>query len=133
MPITEFNKDVCGRLGREIEEALKPLAEKHGIVIRYQGGRYAAGQYYPKIECAVRMADGTVETTEVRDFKQWANAFGLEPTQLGQSFTHRGEVFKICGLKPSSKKMPVLASRKDGKTFKFGAELVAKALKEQAA
>ena len=43
---------------------------------------------------------------------------------LGQEFQRSGKTFTIVGLKPRSKKYPILAKCSDGKTYKLPVDLV---------
>ena len=70
-----------------------------------------------------------VATRAAADFDAIAHLYGLKREDLGKTFEHRGNFYKISGLNPRSRKMPVLATRTfDGKTYRFQAATVQYAL-----
>lgn len=44
--------------------------------------------------------------------------------ELGDEFKYDGKTYTIVGLKPRSKRYPILAKCSDGKTYKLTVELV---------
>ena len=64
-----------------------------------------------------------VKTKEAMDFKRYAPMFDLEADDFGKTFNMRGKEYKIVGLKPRSKKYPVLAEA-DGKVYKVPVDMV---------
>jgi hypothetical protein len=113
----KFDRTNCRLLAEEIERALQPVAEKHGIVIRSGRGSFSPTNYTLKVECSVRLNGETV-TREAEAFKRYAEHYGLKPEDLGKIISHGGRQFRIVGLKPNSRRFPVLAERlPDGKRF----------------
>jgi hypothetical protein len=51
-----FTKQSVQTIGQDIQEALKAVAEKHGVRIEYRGGSFDADLFKPKIE--VKPAQG---------------------------------------------------------------------------
>ena len=126
MKITkQFAKD----LTVDINAALDAVAHKHDIGIRIGSGSYDDHNLTLKLEIVSRSEDGVMLSVEAQAFKRQACVFGLKAKDLGREFTWRGAKYTICGLKPKSPKFPILAIRKDGRTCKFGAEMVVRALK----
>jgi hypothetical protein len=75
-----------------------------------------------KFEFSLKNADGTIETKEAKDFRQYAHMFGLAPEDLGRTFDSRGNRFTITGLKLASAIFPILAVNQSGKGYKFPAD-----------
>jgi hypothetical protein len=67
-------------------------------------------------------------TEEIESFKTNAKLFGFEPDDLGKEFSFQGQSYTICGLKPKSRKYPVIAQSAGGKNYKFACRSVLEAL-----
>lgn len=124
MTISQFDRTAVRLLAADLEAAVKAVAAKHGLAVERRGGSFSSTSYTPKFEFSVIGADGSAETTDVANFKRYANMFGLQPTDLGRVFAHQGTAFTICGLRPGARKNPILAKRHDGKAFVFPARVV---------
>ena len=97
------------------------IEEACGVRITIGNGRYSDSNAHLKLEIADVTADGTVLTKEAEDFKAYAWRYAMEPSDLGREFRHDNEVYEIIGLKPRSKKYPILGrnSRDKDKVLKF--------------
>jgi hypothetical protein len=128
--VTEFSKGILAAVDRDIQDAMKAVAEKHGISFKSRGGRFSSTSYEPKMEFAVIAADGTVEDKAARMFKLNAMFEGVDPNALGKEFiSWSGDKYVLTGMQGGrSHKYPFLArSVKNGKTFKFPAAQIAAA------
>ncbi len=117
--LKDFTAYAVGVLGEE--------ASKHGMTISYKGGSFARDGSLAtiKFEMLAPNASGEIESPEAKDFKRYAKQYGFEPEDLGSEFTHRGEKFRITGLKTRRRRFPISAERiKDGRGFKFPVEAV---------
>jgi hypothetical protein len=122
-----MDKATATAIGKATEEALQSVAAQFGLTVKVKGGKYdpAAGTYVPKVEYAAH------DTAE-REWKRYADMFGLEADDFGKRFYLRGELYRIVGLNFSAKKYPVLAMRTvDGKVFKFPAQSIKQHLAER--
>lgn len=134
-PIKEFTNPIVRKLMDECEEALRPIAEKYGLTLDQKGRTYRRDALPVMFQLLVteKDEDGNALSAMAKDFQNMAPLFGLEPDDLGKEFTRAGKTFRITGLKPRSRKYPVLAENvKTGKTYKFPAETVKEALKRAA-
>jgi hypothetical protein len=95
--------------------------KKFDVKVSMGGARYGESNATFKIEASDKAADGTVLNKTVEAFKHDAKYYGLDADDFGKTFVFRRETFKISGLKPRSTRFPILATRTDGKTFKFPA------------
>lgn len=83
----------------------------------------ASGEYDRAVAKGIREAveEGDLlaieSPREVTDYNRYREVYDLP--ELGSEFVDRGETFTITGLNPRSTKYPVLATRADGKRFKF--------------
>lgn len=108
-------------IGKDIDAALQAVGEKHGVEIKYDGGRFTSSNATLKLSVGViNSVTGEAETKERQDFKTYAKSFGLSPDMLDKVFTMQGKAYRVCGLKPRSYKRPVLAELVGtGKVYKF--------------
>jgi hypothetical protein len=120
-------------LRKDIRDALAPVLERHGIALEasipctYQENGDSAK--YTIRFCAIR--NGEVIEKIATDFRAMALLYGLQPDDLGKVFkTWDGAQYKITGLKPSSRKYPILAQKVGtNKTYKFNATQITTFLK----
>lgn len=120
MNIKRFDKHECQVVEVVLKAKLKELAEELGIDVRYAGGRFDANTFTMRVECSTVEESGFVNTRAAEDFKRSAQFYGLEATDLGRRFNYSFETYEITGLKPKSRKFPIIAKRvKDGREFKF--------------
>jgi hypothetical protein len=130
--IQQFDGALVRKIMEETEKALKPIAEKYGLVLDRKGRTYHRDSCPVMYQFLVKEtgARGEVLTAAAKDFQKYAARFGLAATDLGREFRRNGTFFRIVGMKPKSHKYPVLAMNvSTGKTFKFAAEDVETALK----
>jgi hypothetical protein len=109
-----------------MDAKLKELGAEFGINLKSSHISFTNTNATIKVEAAVKAANGEVVTKEAQDFKRWAMVFGLKPEWLGKTFKSQdGCNVIIRGLKPKSKKYPVLGYNSyDGKTYKYPAHFV---------
>lgn len=120
-----MTKSDARAIHEEVNAAMAVIAEKRGLVFRKANARFGSDSFGTKVEFAEVNGSGAA-TAEELDWKRSAHLFGLDPLFLGMTFTdYSGRTFKVVGLKPRSKKYPVLAENvATGKRFKFGAATV---------
>lgn len=125
--IKEFNRANVRILNEEILDALKPLAEKHGLVLEKNAKTYYRDRLPGMYQFIIRVEDddGKVLDTKAQQFRDGALHVGLNPDDLGKEFLSRGSRYKITGLNLRARKYPVLAENlSNGKTYKFGESTV---------
>jgi hypothetical protein len=123
--IQEFNRANVRALHAEVEAALKPIAEKYGLLLERKGRTFYRDSLPAGFQFVVATegADGEVLDSKAKDFQRLAGSFGLKAEDLGKEFiSGHGERYRITGLNPRAKRYPILGERvSDGKTYKFGA------------
>jgi len=123
--IAEIDKPALRLLRSEIEAALRPLAEKHGIDFGTGRCKYTGANATIEVKISVRDAEGNIRTREAEDYKRLAASCGLKAEWLGAEFTSQGRTLRITGLNPKAVKYPVLARDiADGQGYKFRAEVI---------
>jgi hypothetical protein len=133
--ISKFDRATVRQILAECEEALRPIAEKHGLTLDRKGRTYhhdALPVMYQFL-VAEKDEDGNVLSAVAKDFVKMASLYGLSSDDLGREFKSGGDTFRVTGLKPRSRKYPILAENvKTGKTYKFPLETVKAGLKRAA-
>ena len=132
MTIKTFDRPAVRAVMDECEEALKAVADRHGLKLVRKSCSYL-GNECPvafKLQTVVTDVSGEVVTSEAQDFKRCAVLFGLKPEDLGREFVSpQGKRFKICGAKPRNRKYPILAKCvTTGRVYKFPEDQVVRAL-----
>lgn len=133
--IKEFNRANVRILNKEILAALKPISQKHGLVLEKNAKTYYRDRLPGMFQFIIRVEgeDGEVLDTKAQEFQNGARLVGLDPNDLGREFVIRGSRYKITGLNLRARKYPVLGERlSDGKTYKFGASTVQRGFPTQA-
>ena len=114
-------------LKREVEEALQPLADKHGISITMGRGSFNATNATLKVEVATKDEDGVSVSREAEQWTHFAPRYGIAPDAVGK--TVRGgldQTFTIIGWNSRAKRYPVIAQcNATQKRYKLPASLVA--------
>ena len=105
---------------RDMREKLRLASQVEGFEVEVGNASFNATE----VTFKVTMRQTGAEKTTERDFQTYAFMFGLQPSWFGQTFLAGGHAYTITGLNRKAKSMPVLASRGDGKVFKFSAETV---------
>lgn len=125
----ELSKDLARKLSSEVAMLCGDLAKKYGLKILPRGGRLGETSVVLKFEFAKVAGNGEVQTNHSTDFKKLAKLYGLRPTDLGRKFVVSGVSYQLSGLHAGNSKYPILGvNKQSGKTFKFPAAVVSKAL-----
>jgi hypothetical protein len=97
---------------KELEEAVKKVAEKHGMDVRVSGGRFDSNGLKPRLEFMTRDTEG--RTREEREWDIYAESLGLDKSILGKQYNGK----KIVGLDMKKRKYPVILETRDGVRYK---------------
>lgn len=128
MKITTFSRANIRGLMKQIDIALKPIADQHGIQIRSRTGSFGMAIARVRLEISV-LRDGAFETEDRLEFRMFCHRWGLTPAHLDKTFISGGHTYQITGGSRQSKRYPIRAKRlPDGKEFKFAAETVKEGL-----
>jgi hypothetical protein len=126
--ITKLDRPTVKHITKRLETAVKPLAEELGVVIDIGSCTFNTSNCRFQLRASVLDCDGKAITEESESFKSNAKLFGFEPDDLGKEFAFRGQSYNICGLKPKSRKYPVIARSDNAKDYKFTCRMVLSAL-----
>lgn len=119
--ITKQTYDI---LEAKLKPHLEAIGKEIGISIRIGGGSFRPDEGSLKLKLLSIGANGKVIDTTADEFKLFAPSYGLSPDDLGKKFASHGNIYTITGLNRRRYKMPINATRSDGKAFKFPAEHV---------
>jgi len=120
MKITRIDRKACRTIDEAAEKALQEVAEKFGLTVKRESGRFDSTKFTAKFSF---LAVG--ESGVPKDFRQCASLVGLDPDCYGKVFRSNGEAFRVTGINLRRRKYPVSAERvKDGRSYKFSAENV---------
>lgn len=119
MSVTRFNRVNLREVRDCLETALATVREETGLSIDLGSCRFGSNSATFKLEVKTLDEDGKAFDESAANFKVFARDFGLEPDDLGKTFMSGLVEFTVSGLKPRNTKYPVIATRADGKTFKF--------------
>lgn len=114
-----MDKATTKKLAEASAKALEAVASEYGVSVRYKSGNYSSTTASLKFEFSDIGDDGVVQTRESEAFTQLAHVYGLKAEDLGATFESRGRTYTIVGLNGRARKMPIQATRDDGKSFKF--------------
>ena len=126
--ITKLDKLTVQHIRKRLTAAVKPLVEELGVVIDLGNCTFSENNCRFQLKVALVDSGGQVITEEADCFRNNAKLFGFEPDDLGRRFTFRGQSYIICGLKPKSRKYPIIAHSGNGKNYKFPCRTVLDAL-----
>jgi len=122
--VTRFNEQNLREIREALESALAIVEEETGLSIELGSCRFLPHSAKFKVEVKTVDRDGRAFDEGAANFKVFAKDFGLEPEYLGRVFVSNSIEYTITGLKPRNKKYPIIATRADGKSFKFSHLLV---------
>ncbi len=106
----------------EIHAALKAIAEKHGLKLKGGGTiNYDSTSFRRKIE----MRDASALTKEAQYFLDLCDLHGLKRDDLNRTFQMSGcETYKVIGLLPRSRALPILVEVSGASIVKMSATSV---------
>lgn len=123
-----FTRNDFREIAEAVLDAVRPLEETFGVRATLGRGTFGTTAGV-KIEFARVSKEGTAETKERQAFREYASIFGLTLDMLDRTFRVGGDEYRITGLNPNARKMPVHAvMTRNGKTYTFTAAAVARAL-----
>lgn len=126
MKIETLNPDNLNLLRAEINAALAPICEKFDINFTLGKITYNPKNANAKLEIATKGEGGVVISKEATNFTNYATLYGLQPEDLGRTFTDwNKKSYTITGLNMKSEKAPVVAtSLENGKSYRWPASAV---------
>ena len=132
--ISTFNRNNLAQLRPALQQRLSEVGEEFGIAISLGSMSFSGTETTARLKM-IAVGDNAKEGESIEDskarieFEENAWRFDLKPEHFGQVVTIRGETFEIVGIKPRSRKYPVLGkSKANGSVYKLPAESVIRQL-----
>ena len=123
--VKKINKDICRMLREELNPILAKFGAKYGLKAEALNATYTSSQATFKLSFATLTPDGDVLDKDAESFRDSAELYGLQGSDLFRHFTSRGDDYKIVGLKSRSNRYPILCRKqRDGKLYKFQPDMV---------
>ncbi|PLX96343.1 MAG: hypothetical protein C0621_02095 [Desulfuromonas sp.] len=113
-PLTD---ELCEQIRADVAELVAPLAEKYGLSLDFVKEVCAASADSVAINLRYSLPerpDSVASLKEERDYKAYAEGFGLDATWFGKSFQRGNFTFTVRGLRLGAPKKCVVLERSDG-------------------
>jgi hypothetical protein len=117
MKINQFNRPSLHMLRASLDEALKAVADRHGIVLKTGHISFTANTCSIRIEGSTIDPSGVVHSREAEDFKINAELHGLTPEHLNRTFVSAGVTYKLVGYRIKAPKKPFIIEDEAGRKF----------------
>jgi len=124
-PPRNLTPGLCERLRKEMLEACRNVAERHGLAV--EGGDISDVNlrrgFDIQFRVGIPLEDGALFEPEKAMFEVMADMYGLKPSDFGRTFSTGRETFRITAIHPNRPKYPISVERiPDKRGFKFTAE-----------
>lgn len=120
--IKKFDKNIVYVVKDQLKEELIEVGDKMGLDIVIRNGKFTDTQLSLKIDLRVLNDSGEAVLQMAEDFKQYAEMYGLQPSDLGKKVTYNGAKHEIVGLKPKNRKYPIIVKNlENGTKYKITA------------
>ena len=123
--IQTLNRDVIDKIRTRIDSLLTMIGEgEYGLNLRL--GKCSFNDKTATFQLHVRTLDDSGKEVDpfAEEVKKYASWYGLEASDLGESFLYKGNQFTIVGLKKRNTKYTILVRNKNSDTFKFTPKLI---------
>lgn len=121
----EFNKKGFELFRKDVENALKEVAEKHGVTI--DCGKITYSDFNFNMQLKVVKSDVNTDGKKLL-FEQDCMFYGFSKDDYERKFTSNGKIFKLVGFnRRSPKNCCNIYCITDGKTYKSSSEFVKRA------
>ncbi len=115
--VKKLTEDLCTTINTEIAEALKPIAEKYGLLLSFPNGRLYPDATTFSCYCQLNVPERketVASEKEEEDFLSYAESFGMRAEWLGQSFEQGHFSYKVVGLRVDAHDECAILQRSDG-------------------
>jgi len=123
MKLTSFDRESLNAIRNDVTSALKTVEERYGVTFNLGRITYGSDNLRAKLTGALTSAVGTDNSMEAQliiGLKEYGHRYGLSIKDAKKVFSASGKQFVFMGIKPSSKKYPLIVKRiEDGKMYKY--------------
>ena len=133
--ITTLDRNGCKALRKALDEHLADFEAKYGVKLTagnmtfHHNGKQAS----VKLEAVVVDESGKAFDVARDEFNRYCGLLGFKPEDWDKPFWINGTEYRLCGLKMSSRKFPILGKTSSGKVYKFVAADVIRTMRAAAA
>tara|TARA_R110000803_G_scaffold19482_1_gene50934 strand:+ start:349 stop:750 length:402 start_codon:yes stop_codon:yes gene_type:complete len=104
-----ITKQTCSQFRTDLNEALAELKKKYDFDIEVGNMRFSSNSISVKLEVADISNPVGANSVNESLFNEYCFRFGLATSHYGKTFTcNKGQRHKIVGIKPRSRKYPIL-------------------------
>lgn len=115
--IDRFNTGVVRVVESRVKKALATLKDEMGLDFDISSIRYSPDQMTAQLKIGI--VEEGAESVGQREWNKVCRYWNFEPEDFGRQFRLRGEIYTICGCKPSAPKYSILAKNARGMVYKF--------------
>lgn len=123
--IENFDKRNLELLKQEMNLAMQKIGERHGIKTSIGKVKYNTGSC--TIQVNATLINGptiTLKDTLEQELRANGYRYGLYSEDLGKTFLVGYAEYTFSGLKPKSRKTPIIGKGADGKYYRFGVDIL---------
>jgi hypothetical protein len=114
--VTTFTRPVVKNLREAIKNALSNVEAEYDITLDFNSISFRDDQFSTRL--VARVGGDTSEHAK-KDWDANCALFGFKPEDFGKTCIIQGQKFTISGIKPRSRKYPILGTDVNGKTYKL--------------
>lgn len=115
MGITNFDRSTVKQIRELLESTLSEKLGELGLSADIGSIRFGDSDF----SCKLSVGLGSKDDAAQREWDKNAFKFGLKSEDFGKTFGYNNDLYEIVGIKPKSRKYPILGKDSAGKTYKF--------------
>lgn len=105
----------------ELNKAIADVLNKYGMTGEIGSVSYNEAGFHSTLKAQVKDV-GNGKSGAQLEYENVARKFGIDPKSFGKTFTSQGKTFRIVGINPRARTMPILAIEiATGAEYKFTA------------
>lgn len=116
-----MNAGQVNNIRDELSKAIADVLNKHGMSGDFVSGNYSEAGFQLTLKAQLKDV-GNGKSGAQLEYEIHARKFGIDPKSFGKTFTSQGKTFRIVGINPRARTMPILAIEiATGVEYKFTA------------
>jgi hypothetical protein len=122
-----ITKELIRLINHDIQEALKSVAEKHGVKISLGSTSYSSADFTTKVKVETAQA----EQVKGEESKRYASMLGLPDDIIGKTITLKGQHYEVIRLDIGKPKNPVIIKKAGSEgTYKVSVDTAKRNIKQ---
>lgn len=102
------------------------ITERYGVKVEVGNATFDSAIVRFRLSASL-LDIGDGRPAAAAEWDLYRSRYGLDNIEFGHTFSRRSVRYKVCGVKPRSRKYPVLAADPNGKVYKFQARTLLEA------